>query len=164
MSKYCPRWVFKTIVAQACFDYLKFYAGTGLLVISHKYDHGLKEMYEDIDYPKIDEVATEFLRICSNLKVNQNSEHLISDYLYFKFYFVNLALKRNFDTFMHNWRYSNYPRYPTAEDTVNNFYRFAKSWIKKRKIIYEKAWNLKTQDEFAELKILANKPFSNELL
>ena len=38
MSKYCPRWVYMTIVAQACFDYIKLDLGAGLLVISHKYD------------------------------------------------------------------------------------------------------------------------------
>ena len=31
-------------------------------------------------------------------------------------------------------------------------------------MLYDKAWNLKTQDQFIELRDLANKPFSNELL
>ena len=30
--------------------------------------------------------------------------------------------------------------------------------------MYDKAWNLKTQDKFSELKKLANRPFSSELL
>jgi len=65
---------------------------------------------------------------------------------------------------MSDIRYSEYPRYPEAEDTVNNFYRFSKTWAKKKKILYDKAWNLKTQDQFIELRDLANKPFSDELL
>ena len=164
MSKYCPRWVYMTIVAQACFDYIKLDVGAGLLVISNKYDEGLKEIYEDKDLPKIDTVAIEFLRICSELKINHNTEHVISDYLYYKFNYVNIALKRSFDSFVNNIRFSEYPRYPEAEDTANNFYRFSKSWAKKKKVLYDKAWNLKTQDKFIELKDLANKPFSNELL
>ena len=114
--------------------------------------------------PILDNVALEFLRICSELNINQNSEHVLSDYLYFKFNYVNVALKRNFESFISDIRFSEYPRYPEAEDTANNFYRFSKTWAKKKKVLYDKAWNLKTQDQFIELRDLANKPFSNELL
>ena len=31
-------------------------------------------------------------------------------------------------------------------------------------MLYDKAWNLKTQDKFSELKNLAGRPFSSELL
>ena len=58
MSKFCPRWVYMTIVAQACFDYIKLNLGAGLLVISNKYDDGLKEIYEDKDLPKVDELES----------------------------------------------------------------------------------------------------------
>ena len=75
-----------------------------------------------------------------------------------------LLLKRNFESFISDIRFSEYPRYPEAEDTANNFYRFSKTWAKKKKVLYDKAWNLKTQDQFIELRDLANKPFSNELL
>ena len=80
MGKYCPRWVYMTVVAQVCFDYIKLNLGAGLLVISNKYDDGLKEIYDDKDLPKVDTVAMEFLRICSDLKINHDTEHLISDY------------------------------------------------------------------------------------
>tara|TARA_X000000950_G_scaffold6577_1_gene7161 strand:- start:719 stop:940 length:222 start_codon:yes stop_codon:yes gene_type:complete len=56
MSKYCPRWVFDIVVTQACYDYVRLdsVAGAGLLVISHKYLSGLKKLYKDNDYPKIE--------------------------------------------------------------------------------------------------------------
>ena len=161
MSKYCPRWVYMTVVAQACYDYVTLDVGAGLLVISHKYDKGLKQIYEDVDLPKVDNVALEFLRICSDLNINHKTEHVLSDYLYFKFNYINVALRRNFESLMSDIRYSKYPMYPEAEDSANNFYRFSKNWIKKKKVIYDKAWNLKTQDQFVELYELANKPFSN---
>ena len=164
MSRYCPRWVYMTVVAQACYDYVTLDTGAGLLIISHKYDNGLKEIYKDIDLPKVDTIALQFLRICSELNINQNTEHVISDYLYYKFNYVNIALRRNFETFINDVRFSEHPRYPEVEDTVNNFYRFSKSWAKKKKVLYDKAWNLKTQDKFIALRDLANKPFSNELL
>tara|TARA_Y100000589_G_scaffold205890_1_gene194197 strand:- start:186 stop:707 length:522 start_codon:yes stop_codon:yes gene_type:complete len=153
-----------TIVAQACFDYIKLDVGAGLLVISNKYDEGLNEIYDDTDLPKVDRAAMDFLKICGELKINRNTEHVLSDYLYYKFNYVNLFLKRNFQSFVNDIRFSDYPRYPTAEDTVNNFHRFSKSWANKKKVLYDKAWNLKTQDKFSELKNLANKPFSSELL
>ena len=61
MSKHCPRWVYMTVVAQACYDYVTLDVSSGLLIISHKYDNGLKEIYDDLDLPKIDTVALEFL-------------------------------------------------------------------------------------------------------
>ena len=64
MGKYCPRWVYMSVVAQACYDYVTLDVGAGLLVISHKYDQGLKKIYEDVNLPKVDNVALEFLRIC----------------------------------------------------------------------------------------------------
>ena len=69
-----------------------------------------------------------------------------------------------FESFISDIRFSEYPRYPEVEDTSNNFYKFSKTWAKKKKVLYDKAWNLKTQDQFIELRDLAKKPFSNELL
>ena len=161
MGKYCPRWVYMSVVAQACYDYVTLDVGAGLLVISYKYDQGLKKIYEDVNLPKVDNVALEFLRICKNLNINQNTEHVLSDYLYYKFNYVNVALRRNFESFATDFRFSKYPRYPEAEDTVNNFHRFSRTWARKKKVLYNKAWNLKSQDKFIELKDLANKPFSN---
>ena len=161
MGKYCPRWVYMTVVAQACYDYVTLDVGAGLLVISHKYDKGLKKIYEDIDLPKVDNVALEFLRTCKNLNINQKTEHVLSDYLYFRFNYVNVALRRNFESFLTDFRFSKYPRYPEAEDTSNNFRRFSETWAKKNKVLYDKAWNLKSQDQFIELQDLAKKPFSN---
>jgi hypothetical protein len=163
MSKYCPRWVFEIVVTQACYDYVRLdsVAGAGLLVISHKYLSGLKKIYKDNDYPKIEEVATEILNICSSFKVDHKTENLLSDYLFFKFYYVNSKVKRKLTNLIYDSRFSNYPRYPTIEETVNSFNRFSYRWVKTRKIIYEKEWNLKSQDDFAELRKLANEPITD---
>ena len=77
MSKYCPRLVFDIVVTQACYDYVRLdsVAGAGLLVISHKYLSGLKKIYKDNDYPKIEEVATEILNICSSFKFKEREKN-----------------------------------------------------------------------------------------
>ena len=51
---------FMSVVAQACYDYVTLDVGAGLLVISHKYDQGLKKIYEDVNLPKVDNVALIF--------------------------------------------------------------------------------------------------------
>ena len=92
MKKYCPRWVFKCVVAQTCFDYIEM--GAGLNVISKKYYQGLKKIYDDEEIPNIDKTASHFLKICADLKVNERSIELISENLYFNFYYVNSVLKK----------------------------------------------------------------------
>ena len=84
----------------------------------------------------------------------------MSDYLYFKFNYINVALRRNFESFISDIRFSKYPMYPEAEDTEIIFIIF-KELDKEEKVIYDKAWNLKTQDQFIELHDLTIKPFSN---
>ena len=80
MSNYCPIWVLKCIVAQVCFDFLE--QGGGLNIISKKYLSGLNQLYLDKDLPKIDDMATDYLKICVDLNINEKSIDLISDYLF----------------------------------------------------------------------------------
>ena len=162
MSNYCPIWVLKCVVAQVCFDFIE--QGNGLNIISKKYSSGLNELYLDTELPKIDDVATDFLKICVDLNINEKSHNLISDYLFFKFYYVNSVLKRKFNSFFSDITSSRYPRYPNGEEIVKSFYKFSKNWMLNKKIIYRQGWNLRIQDEFEELKILSNKPFSEEML
>ena len=98
MSNYCPVWVLKCVVAQVCFDFIE--QGNGLNIISKKYSSGLNELYLDTELPKIDDVATDFLKICVDFNINEKSNNLISDYLFFKFYYVNSVLKRKFNSFL----------------------------------------------------------------
>ena len=64
---------------------------------------------------------SELAETCKNLNINQKTQHVLSDYLYFRFNYVNVALRRNFESFLTDFRFSKYPRYPEAEDTLNNF-------------------------------------------
>ena len=66
-------------------------------------------MYLDTELPKIDDVATEFLKICVDFNINEKSNNLISDYLFFKFYYVNSVLKENSIVFFrYNFKISRY--------------------------------------------------------
>ena len=152
----------KCVVAQVCFDFIE--QGNGLNIISKKYLSGLNELYLDTELPKIDDMATDFLKICVDLNINEKSIDLISDYLFFKFYYVNSVLKRKFNSFFSETTFSKYPRYPNEEEVVKSFYKFSKNWQVNKKCIYQKGWNLRIQDEFEELKILSNKPFSEEMV
>ena len=162
MSNYCPIWVLKCIVAQVCFDFLE--QGGGLNIISKKYLSGLNELYLDKDLPKIDDMATDYLKICVDLNINEKSIDLISDYLFFKFYYVNSVLKRKYNSFFADITFSKYPRYPNDEEVVKSFFKFSTNWLTNKKTIYQKGWNLRVQDEFEQLKALANKPFSEEII
>ena len=161
MKKYCPRWVFKCAVAQTCFDYIEM--GAGLNVISKKYSQGLNKLYDDREIPSIDRTASQFLKICADLKINEKSIELMSENLYFNFYYVNTILKRKFNTLFGNVTFSKYPRYPNEEDTVKKFFLFTSKWISSDRKKHKKGWNLKLQNEFQDLKKLAQTPFSDEV-
>ena len=137
--------------------------GAGLNVISKKYYQGLKKIYDDEEIPNIDKTASQFLKICADLKVNERSIELISENLYFNFYYVNSVLKRKFNTFFGNVIFSKYPRYPNDEDTIKKFFVFSNKWLLTKKNKHKKGWNLKLQNEFEELKQLALTPFSDEV-
>lgn len=153
--------MFKCAVAQTCFDYIEM--GAGLNVISKKYSQGLNKLYDDREIPSIDKTASQFLKICADLKINEKSIELISENLYFNFYYVNSILKRKFNTLFGNVTFSKYPRYPNEEDTVKKFFLFTSKWINSDRKKHKKGWNLKLQNEFQDLKKLAQTPFSDEV-
>ena len=97
------------------------------------------------------------------MKINEKSTELISEYLYFNFYFVNRLLKRKFKTIFNDATYSKYPRYPDGEDAEKKFFLYANQWRLKPNKKHKKGWNLKLQNEFLDLKNLAKKPFSDEV-
>ena len=69
MSNYCPIWVLKCVVAQVCFEFID--QGNGLNIISKKYLSGLNELYLDTELTKIDDVETDFLKICVDFNINE---------------------------------------------------------------------------------------------
>ena len=81
MSNYCPIWVLKCVVAQVCFDFIE--QGNGLNIISKKYSSGLSKLYLDTELPKIDDVATDFLKICVDFNINEKSKLQKKYYGYF---------------------------------------------------------------------------------
>ena len=86
----------------------------------------------------------------------------MSDYLYYKFNYVNVALEEILRVLQQILDFQNIQDIQIiAEDTVNNFHRFSRTWARKKTFFITNAWNLKSQDKFIELKDLANKPFSN---
>ena len=134
MSNYCPIWVLKCIVAQVCFDFIE--QGNGLNIISKKYSSGLSELYLDTELPKIDDIATDFLKICVDFNINEKSNDLISDYLFFKFYYVNSVLKRKFNSFFSDITFSRYPRYPNEEEIVKSTLNLYSNLLDKNSAYY----------------------------
>ena len=108
-----------------------------------KYLPGLNELYSDIELPKIDDIATDFLKICVDLNINEKSNDFMSDYMFFKFYFVNQALKRKFNSFFSDTTFS---RYPHEKEAIKSFYKFSKNWLFNKRSIYQQRWNLRIQD------------------
>ena len=153
MSKYCPTWVIDCIIAEASIDFIEL--EVGLEFVSKKYTEGIINIYEDVK---------RMVELCVSEEMNENSNIILSQFSYYKFYFVNKNTQRNFSTLFSNPFFSKVPRFITEEDTLKNFYSFLKIYKKLKFVHYKEGWCLKTQEENEDLKNLASQPLSEDIL
>ncbi|MDC3063441.1 hypothetical protein OA253_02375 [Alphaproteobacteria bacterium] len=162
MSKYCPTWIIDCIIAEASLDFIQL--EIGLEFISKKYTEGIKSLYEDVENVNIYEGVKRVVELCVRNEINQNSNLILSQFSYYKFYFVNQKTQRNFSSLFSNPFESKMPRFLTEEDTIKNFYSFLKIYKNFKFVHYKEGWCLKRQEENEELKNLACEPLSEDIL
>ena len=104
------------------------------------------------------------VEFCVSEELNENSNIILSQFSYYKFYFVNKNTQRNFSTLFSNPFFSKVPRFITEEDTLKNFYSFLKIYKKLKFVHYKEGWCLKTQEENEDLKNLASQPLSEDII
>ena len=153
MSKYCPTWIIDCIIAEASIDFIEL--EVGLEFVSKKYTEGIINIYEDVK---------RMVELCVSEEINENSNIVLSQFSYYKFYFVNKNTQRNFSTLFSNPFFSKVPRFITEEDTLKNFYSFLKIYKKLKFVHYKEGWCLKIQEENEDLKNLASQPLSEDIL
>ena len=162
MAKYCPTWIIDCIIAEACLDFIQL--EIGIEFISKKYKDGVKNLYEDVDNVNIYEGVKRVVELCISNEINQNSNLILSQFSYYKFYFVDQKTQRNFSSLFSNPFESKMPRFLTEEDTIKNFYSFLKIYKNLKFVHYQEGWSLKTQEENEDLKNLASLPLSEDIL
>ena len=162
MSKYCPIWIIDCIIAEASIDFIEL--EVGLEFISKKYTEGIRNIYDDVENVNIYEGVKRIVEICVNEGINQNSNLILSQFSYYKFYFVNKNTQRNFSSLFSKPFFSKVPRFLTEEDTIKNFYSFIKIYKKFKFVHYKDGWSLKIQDENEDLKNLSCQPLSEDIL
>ncbi len=162
MAKYCPTWIIDCIIAEASIDFIEL--EVGLEFISKKYTEGIRNIYEDVENVNIYEGVKRIVEFCVSEEINQNSNIILSQFSYYKFYFVNKNTPRNFSTLFSNPFFSKMPRFLTEEDTIKNFYSFLKIYKKFKFVHYKEGWCLKKQEVYEDLKNLACQPLSEDVL
>ena len=104
MAKYCPTWIIDCIIAEASIDFIEL--EVGLEFISKKYTEGIRDIYEDVENVNIYEGVKRIVEFCVSEEINQNSNIILSQFSYYKFYFVNKKsakkLYENFIPFNHS--------------------------------------------------------------
>ena len=153
MSKYCPTWIIDCIIAEASIDFIEL--EVGLEFISKKYTEGIRNIYEGVK---------RMVEFCVGEELNENSNIILSQFSYYKFYFVNKYTQRNFSTLFSYPFFSKVPRFITEEDTLKNFYSFLKIYKKFKFVHYKEGLCLKTQEVYEDLKNLACQPLSEDIL
>ena len=160
MSKYCPDWVFDCIVAQCSIDVIKL--GHGLDLICKKYATGLKDIYNDLSSNEIKASANIFLKLLVDYNINQNSVNFLECFIYYRFCYVNRYIKRNFKSLFSNPLFTNTKRSYDDSENFSHIQTFLFEWRSKANIKLPKNWDLKTQNNFKELALLAKKPLSEQ--
>ena len=160
MSKYCPDWVFDCIVAQCSIDVIKL--GHGLDLICKKYTSGLNNIYPDLSSNEIKSSANIFLKLLVDYNINQNSIKFLENFIYYRFCFVNRYIKRNFKSIFSNPLFTKTKRSYDDTENLSHLQTFLFEWRSKANIKPPKGWNLKTQNNFKELALLAKKPLSEQ--
>ena len=160
MAKYCPTWLIDCVVSQCTIDLIKL--GHGLDLIAKKYADGLKELYDDISSNELKKNTNLFLKLLSGYNINENSINFLINFSYYRFYYVNRYLKRNFKSVFSNPLNSRTKRDPENEEELAFLQTFLFEWRSKANVKAPNGWTLENQTEVKFLAKLIKKPLSEQ--
>ena len=85
LSNYCPHWIISIVTAQSGIDFLS--GSSTLTSIAKKYERGLSEQYEPINFQYLEAIAEEKLRTLSEIEAAENAVTILNAYVYRRYKF-----------------------------------------------------------------------------
>ena len=151
-KKYCPMWVYDCVVSQSVSDFILY--GVDLTQPCKKFANGLSDMFEEVSLEELvrsSEVVVQFL---VEEKINENSIDLLSNFSYFRFYYVNKNTRRKFGGILGSKLSDNIREYG-GNETLKNLKAYYYESRSEVAIAGSPGWTLATQTELTDLQEIA---------
>ena len=151
-KKYCPVWVYDCVVAQVVSDFILY--GVDLLQPCKKFSAGLSTIYEEVSLEELVRAAEVVVQFLHEHKVNEDSIDLLSDFAFFRFYYVSKNSRRKFGGLL-SFDMSDGVREYTGNETLKGLKAY---FFEKRADVHiagSPGWSLATQTEIEELSLIA---------
>ena len=149
---YCPDWIFDISVSRVSSEYLE--SNCPLESFAKKYSSGLSKKYEEITFIELLEPAEEILRFLNEAKASDKAVELLSGYIYYRVYYVNLKKKRNLQPFFGSLESATKKKIYSPEKSLKSFRAYV--FGKKSKTVPDRplGWSIeneKSLENFLEI-------------
>ena len=156
-KKYCPIWVYDCVVSQSVIDFILY--GVDLTQPCRKFAGGLSELFEEVSLEELVRASELVVQFLVEEKINENSTDLLSNFSYYRFYFISKKARRKFGGIF-GTKISDGVREYSGNETLKNLKAYYYETRSEVAIAGSPGWSLATQVEIPDLqKISRNSSF-----
>ena len=151
-KKYCPMWVYDCVVSQSVSDFILY--GVDLTQPCKKFANGLSDMFEEVSLEELVRSSEVIVQFLVEEKINENSIDLLSNFSYYRFYYVNKNTRRKFGGILGSKLSDNVREYG-GNETLKNLKAYYYESRSEVAIAGSPGWTLATQTELTDLQEIA---------
>lgn len=151
-KKYCPMWVYDCVVSQSVSDFILY--GVDLAQPCKKFSSGLSDMFEEVSLEELVRSSEVIVQFLVEEKINENSIDLLSNFSYYRFYYVNKNTRRKFGGILGS-KLSDSVREYGGNETLKNLKAYYYESRSEVAIAGSPGWTLATQTELTDLQEIA---------